>query len=222
MSKSDPTQWTAAEFFLARWKTLLPSFGSMFSFDDCNGEMSDWINDASLSSDRAHSVKCAGTGNLSLKVIRRNNVAAFSGGAEPTLTGSDQKWIFGGVMWFEDAVDAADDWRAFSITNAFANTTIVCGLIAPDVSSTHFGWLVRNNVDGDHVAASTVAFSTGRHYVMMFSDGANVFGSVDGETPVLICDVSKMPAGTLKEFHGAISGATTCYIDAVCIGAERP
>lgn len=219
---------TAEEKFLARFKSLSPTGYPMFTFDDMDNAIAneiaingvwDPLNGATKSKVHAHAGLCTGTGLASAVVFSKQRIAALAGTSDTALSGSSKKWLLGGIAIFADAIDVLDDRRAFTLAASFTTNFIGVGVFA-EVSTTKFVFrLVKGGVDVS--ALSTVNFSTGSHFLELWSDGVNVFGSVDHETPVTVGLVSDIATGTLSEYHGVLSGTTTMYIDAACLAGER-
>lgn len=211
--------------FRNRWLGLSPAAFSMFQFDDMDYRINintddpdgswQYANGATRTSDHPTCAKCVGAGLLA-------NVAVNRQGEQTIANQRTTKWLLAGAMYFEDAVLPLDDWRALALTaNANTWTVYVSVGLHAFISADHFSFSIHGGGIADVV--STVAFSTGWHRLELWHDGTSVFGSVDGETPILITSTATdIPDGILFQWHGAISGLGTAYVDAVSTGGERP
>jgi hypothetical protein len=135
------------------------------------------------------------------------------------------KWHLGGSGYWKGTV-AATEIRALmfadsSVAANIRNQMIGVGIFQ-DVSATKFSFRVARA--GVVVSAlSTISISTAFHKIEIWSDGSSVFGSVDGETPVLVTAApgADLPAGNLSQWHANIEGGGDWYLDAVGVCDER-
>jgi len=198
------------------WYDPLQIQAQNVNFDDSKWAL---VNGATRNTTRASTVKCTATGVLA-------GVSLASIGNKTLTNQRVKKWQFAGAAYWEDAITATADWRAFVLVADPSTYTRFLGMgVFRDVSATNFAF----KVEGDASASqpSTVVFSTGWHRCRMWFDGVTLWGAFDDETPIaLTAVINNIPAGDLQQRHGAITGeilgGATIYLDAVSIGTEGP
>lgn len=200
---------------MARSASLMGGLAFGYFFDDLNEQtLTNWTTLGTPVLDATHGFgvwTCVNTNNtLALKTL-----AAV---VNPSVT----PWHFACRMRIATAPGAAEIKTA-ALRNSGGNDYAMVGVLGA-TSTTKFVFRV-NTAGAPSNALSTVNLDTTNFHVCeMWFDGVNVYGSVDGEMPVLVCGAALCPTVFLSDTFGvfaAAGGALGMYVDYFYSAAAR-
>lgn len=182
---------------LARSAAFMPS-GWAYRFDDFIKASlgSDWnVNGTWASSAAKGPGVWSALSNATTVIQQSASVTPLV--ANPSVT----PWHIGGRMQLVVAV-AAGDIKGFALSTLTPATNSVAVGIRQTVSGTKFVFAAIK-AGAVVTALSTVSIDTNFHKMEIWFDGVSMWGSVDGESPVLVTTAANLPIVGLMERHGA-------------------
>lgn len=155
--------------------------------------------------------------------VNTNTTIIFKSGPFVVVNPRVTPWHIAGRMRLATA-PGAGEIKAVTLDNNTANGSMRVGLIGP-TSTTKFVFAITDQAGTLVTALSSVNLDTTNfHTVELWCDGVNVYGSVDGETPVLVCPAAGCPNNACGERTGVILAAGAAlglYVDYVYAAAAR-
>lgn len=210
-----PLDGTLEQRFRARSKSFMSAdFSANFDDFDYNAVTALWaINGAPAISN------VYGGGIVAFPAANAVLIAKSSGGVikNPAAT----KWHLGGRMLLTAAM-AASDIKQIALHDGAGTNMVSAGILQ---ATSAVKYVFRAIKAGATVTAlSTVSVDLLFHVIEIWFDGLNMYGSIDGETPVLVTSAANLPTVTLFERHGNeqwVSGAGILYLDVAYAACDR-
>lgn len=155
--------------------------------------------------------------------VNTNTTIMFKAASPTVVLPQTTPWHIAGRIKFVTAIGAGEV-KAVSLDNNTANGSVRVGLNGP-VSTVKFCFTLTTNAGVAVTALSTVNLDiTNFHVVELWFDGVNVWGSVDGEAPVLVGVAANLPSSACFERTGvfaAAGAAVGMFVDFTYAAAQR-
>lgn len=160
----------------------------------------------------------------SYSFVNTNTTIMFKAGSPVVVLPQTTPWHLAGRIKFVTAIGAGEV-KCVTLDNNTANGSVRVGLNGP-VSTVKFCFTLTTSAGVAVTALSTVNLDiTNMHIVEVWMDASlNVWGSVDGEAPVLVGVAANLPNNACYERTGVIAAAGAAvgmFCDFVYAASQR-